>query len=189
MPLVPSVSLLEKGDMTKRGYGTKVVSPVHLQDPASASGGSWPAWKPTAVLMVGGSGEAARHGTESADSVLTSVAVAIVEDNVDMRRAYAAYLRSRGFSSVHTFETGEEFTKAVREGRIEPAIALVDYRLPGKDGIETAKGVSKLHSGMKVIVTTADDSVKREARTHGFRFLQKPFSLAALLRVMKETQG
>ncbi len=110
--------------------------------------------------------------------------VAIIEDEKEMRGAYSTYLRKLGYASVRTFATGESFERAVEEERTSPELLLVDYRLPGKDGIETAKDVTGQHPEVKVIVTTADDSVRSKAQLLGFHFLQKPFSLAALAQMM-----
>ncbi len=110
--------------------------------------------------------------------------VAIVEDQMDSLIAYSGYLRRHGYQSVFTFATGEAFEKAVDEGRVSPELVLVDYRLPGKNGIEVAEVAAKRDPDVKVILTTADDSVKSRADSLGFLFLQKPFSLAALAELM-----
>jgi CheY-like chemotaxis protein len=110
--------------------------------------------------------------------------VAVVEDEEDLLSIYSSYLKSRGYGSVFTFLNGEDFVEAVAGGRIFPDFVLVDYRLPGKNGIETGKGAAAIRPGIKIIVTTADDSVRDEANSMGFQFLLKPFSLASLSQMM-----
>ena len=106
--------------------------------------------------------------------------VAIVEDERDLLDLYSAYFWEVGYGSVFAAETGEELIRAVTEGRVSPEVIVMDYRLPGLDGIETAKRLRKIIPGLKVIVTTADDTVERLAEAEGYGFLRKPFSLSAL---------
>ena len=168
---------------------SRLVSPLLYQEPGHASQYSWPLWTQHPSLASGNKpGEGSVGGSNSSKRPFNELTVAIIEDNLDMSRAYTAYLRKRGFHAVHTFETGEDFAKAVLQKTIAPEIALVDFRLPGMDGIETAVGVVKLSPRLKVIVTTADDSIVTRVNSNGFRFLQKPFSLSALLRAMDDVR-
>ena len=62
----------------------------------------------------------------------------------------------------------------------------MDYRLPGRNGIETAREVVELIPKVKVIVTTADDSIAPEANALGYLFLLKPLSLASSTDLMSQ---
>jgi CheY-like chemotaxis protein len=112
--------------------------------------------------------------------------VAVVEDEEDLLSIYSNYLKSRGYKPVFTFLNGEALVEAVAEGKISPDFVLLDYRLPGKNGIETGKRVAAIRPGIKIIVTTADDTIRDEANSIGFRFLLKPFSLASLAQMMDD---
>ena len=72
----------------------------------------------------------------------------------------------------------------VTRGSADPDVILVDHRLPGISCKETAKEVTKLIPGIRIIITTAGDSIKPEARASGFSFIQKPFSLATLVKTI-----
>lgn len=111
--------------------------------------------------------------------------VAIVEDEEDLCRIYSAFLRSKGYNYIHITRTGEEMVERVRDG-LRPSIMVVDYRLPGINGLEAAIEVAKVSLATSVIVASADQSAKREAEVLGFTFLQKPFSLAVMLGVIEE---
>jgi len=111
-------------------------------------------------------------------------AVAIVEDELELLSIYSTYLKSKGYDSVFAFVSGEEFLGAMVEGRISPEVVLIDYRLPGRNGIETARRFVELNPRTKVIVTTADDSIAAEANLLGFHFLLKPFPLASLSNLL-----
>jgi CheY-like chemotaxis protein len=110
--------------------------------------------------------------------------VAIVEDEEDLLSVYSTYLKSQGYDTVYVFANGEDFVKAVLEGKVSPDLVIMDYRLPGKDGIEVGKEVTELKPDIRVLVTTADDKVKRSASMLGFQFLLKPFTLRALVKAL-----
>lgn len=104
--------------------------------------------------------------------------LAIVEDEQDLISVYSRVVKELGFDPVFVARGGEEIVRAVAEGRTSPDVIIMDYRLPGINGIEAAKRVLKHRPETKVIVASADDSVRAESISLGFAFLQKPFSLA-----------
>jgi two-component system chemotaxis response regulator CheY len=87
-------------------------------------------------------------------------------------------VKDLGFDSVFLATEGEEIVKAVADGRASPDVIIMDYRLPGINGIEAAKRILEHRPATKVIVASGDDSVREESISLGFSFLQKPFSLA-----------
>jgi DNA-binding response OmpR family regulator len=110
--------------------------------------------------------------------------IAIVEDEQDLLRFYTVFLKGLGYDSILAVVSGEELVQAVSDGRSSPEVVIMDYRLPGLDGIEIAKRLVALRPGTKVIVTTADDSVRSRADSLGFLFLQKPFSIPKLVAMI-----
>jgi DNA-binding response OmpR family regulator len=62
----------------------------------------------------------------------------------------------------------------------------MDYRLPGMNGLEASKRILEQRPSTKVIVTTADDTVKEKSISLGLKFLQKPFSMKALTKQIQE---
>ena len=125
----------------------------------------------------------ASHGSGRSD-LPRKKRVAIVEDERDMLELYSSYLGDLGYDSIMAVETGEELVRAVEEGSASPEVVVMDYRLPGIDGIEAATRLSKIRPGTKVIVTTADDSVRQLAEEKGYAFLRKPFLMSALVRMI-----
>ncbi len=66
-----------------------------------------------------------------------------------------------------------------------PDIILLDIRMPGMDGIETARHLSTLDDGPAVIFTTAFDSYAIEAfDTHAIGYLLKPVRREKLERAL-----
>ena len=104
--------------------------------------------------------------------------IAIVENELNLISIYSYVVKELGFKPVFIAREGEEILKAVADGRTSPDVIIMDYRLPGMNGIETAKRIVERRPSTKVIVASADDSIRDESISLGFSFLQKPFSLA-----------
>ena len=61
-----------------------------------------------------------------------------------------------GFSWVGGATSGEEALDAVTE--LEPELVLLDVRMPGMDGIETAQRISERHPDVVVVLISVDES-------------------------------
>lgn len=89
--------------------------------------------------------------------------IMLVEDQVDARELYAAYLAYAGFSIV-TAINGHE---AIRLARLlRPDLILMDIRLPGMDGIEATADI-KAEANLAhipIVALTADSSAEIVAR-------------------------
>jgi len=112
--------------------------------------------------------------------------IAIVEDERDLLSTYSAVFRSLGWRNVFPATDGEMIVQAVKSAEILPDIVIMDYRLPGMDGIDAARRIHRRVPKAKIIITTADDRVKGEAESSGFYFLQKPFTISELVSFLKE---
>ncbi|MGD0637885.1 MAG: response regulator transcription factor [Nitrososphaerales archaeon] len=100
-----------------------------------------------------------------------------MENQLNLSSIYSYVVKQLGFNPVFMAREGEEILKAVADGRTSPDVIIMDYRLPGMNGIETAKRILERRPSTKVILASADDSVRDESISLGFSFLQKPFSL------------
>jgi CheY-like chemotaxis protein len=126
-----------------------------------------------------------QHG-QSMD-VVSKRTIAVVEDEEDLLPVYSLILQDLGYEKVFITKDAEELVKAVIDRTISPDI-IMDYRLPGMDGIEAAKIILQQVPSTMVIVTTADDTVKDKSISLGLKFLQKPFSMKALAKKIEETE-
>jgi DNA-binding NarL/FixJ family response regulator len=74
----------------------------------------------------------------------------------------------------------EEALAAIRQS--EPHIALLDFNMPGKDGLALAGEVRDLNPGISVAVISANHQVEvvNRARAAGAAFLAKPLTASAL---------
>jgi two-component system, NarL family, invasion response regulator UvrY len=94
-----------------------------------------------------------RMGTPTQDRV----GVLAVDDQtifLDVARDVVA--ATPGFSWVGAATSGEEALDAVTE--LEPELVLLDVRMPGMDGIETAQRISERHPDIVVVLISVDES-------------------------------
>lgn len=84
---------------------------------------------------------------------MSQIKVAIADDHQIFRKGVILSLRSyTNIKFVLEAENGEELLAGLAEA--QPDVILMDLRMPGKDGIETTKAVSKQFPHMHVLVLT-----------------------------------
>jgi CheY-like chemotaxis protein len=139
------------------------------------------------MRVVGSTDETAGWG-EEVDLKLPK-RVAIVDDDFELLTTYSVVLEHLGYTTL-TANDGDEIVNQVLYGHeAAPDVILMDYRMPKMNGLEAAKKILRNRPGVKIIMSTADDSVKQEAISAGMTFLQKPFSLDDLARAIRESIG
>lgn len=106
--------------------------------------------------------------------------VLIVDDEPLARKRLRQLMDSlNGYSVVAEAENGEQALHQVQA--LKPDIILLDIRMPGMDGIETARHLSKLSKPPAVIFTTAYSDHALEAfGTHAVDYVLKPIKLERL---------
>ena len=112
---------------------------------------------------------------------MSEVRVLLIEDDAKTARALASGLRGEGFEPL-TAKTGEEGFFLL--GRESFDVVILDWLLPGRDGIEVLKTLRSSGSKTPVLLLTARDAV--EDRVLGLNagaddYLVKPFAFAELL--------
>jgi DNA-binding NarL/FixJ family response regulator len=84
------------------------------------------------------------------------VGVVTVDDQqVFLGAAREVIEATAGFTSVGEASCGEEALALVAERK--PELVLVDVRMPGMDGIETAKRIKEAHPRMVVVLISLED--------------------------------
>ena len=115
----------------------------------------------------------------------SSLTLAVVDDDTDVRRAVGRSLRSYGHT-VHLFESGEAYLA----GRCEADCAVVDINLPGLNGLEIEDRLRRSGRGIPVVFVTAHDDLANHAmRTTGMPVLRKPLDEHDLLDAIAEVTG
>jgi two-component system cell cycle response regulator DivK len=113
--------------------------------------------------------------------------ILIVEDNEKNRKLARMVLQKRGYRTEEA-ETGEEALQLARKN--PPALVLMDYQLPGIDGIETFRRLraDKSVARMPIVAVTAsampeDQKRMRDAGFDGFE--TKPINVQNLLATIE----
>jgi len=115
--------------------------------------------------------------------------VLIVEDEAIMRESLRDWLKDEGYE-VETAAEGEEALERI--GRREFGVAVLDLRLPGKDGLEVLREATAQSPKLKGIIITAYPSVETavEAMKMGaVDYIVKPFAPDALEKAIQAVLG
>lgn len=115
--------------------------------------------------------------------------VLIVEDETIMRESLRDWLKDEGYE-VETAEEGEEALQRI--GKEKFGIAVLDLRLPGRDGLEVLREAKAQDPKLEGIIITAYPSVETavEAMKIGaVDYIVKPFTPDALEKSIREVLG
>ena len=108
------------------------------------------------------------------------ISVLVVDDEQVLAKAIADFLaRYRYAVTLNT--TGEEGLRTIEKE--PPDIVLLDYQLPGMDGLKVLRKIKETYPNIKVIMLTAYGSVERAVeamRLGAFDYLSKPIDLEEL---------
>jgi PAS domain S-box-containing protein len=121
------------------------------------------------------------HAQGSGEKVL------VVEDEEGARDGLREILAVLGYQPT-VAASAEQATEIGAAGAFD--VLLTDVMLPGISGFELAGQLQKSCPRLKVVLMsgyTNEDLVRQGVQTGNFRFLQKPFDMAALARVMQAT--
>ena len=116
-------------------------------------------------------------------------AILIIDDEVTFAKNLATYLGRIGYE-VCRVETAEEGLEQLTEFR--PAAVLLDFNLPGINGLQMLAEMRKRESRVKVIVITGQGSeqIAVDAMKAGaYDYLVKPVALGKLKIVLEKMLG
>ena len=112
--------------------------------------------------------------------------ILVVEDNITISLLYEKILESAGYHIIRA-HNGMEAVEKFRLLQVKPDIILMDHRMPVKNGIEASKEIMAINKNSKIIFLSGDPKVQKEALSIGaVHFLEKPFSIKTLIRIIKE---
>lgn len=84
------------------------------------------------------------------------IGVLLVDDHVQFRRAARDLVEATpGFESLGEAESGEEALRMLEH--LDPGLVLLDVRLPGIDGIETARNITAESPHPTVVLVSIDE--------------------------------
>ncbi len=108
--------------------------------------------------------------------------VYLVEDNVFILKLYEIFLRMSGISVIGKAKNGDEAVNSYKLMSTKPDLIIMDHRMPIKNGIEALKEILEFDKQAKIIIVSADRSIKNIVKSIGaIGFMEKPFSMEMLM--------
>ena len=91
------------------------------------------------------------------------IRVMVVDDTDHVRRMLTSMLSLDGFEVVGEVASGPAALEAVEVA--DPDIVVIDYKMPGMDGLETARGIRQRRQDQVMILYTAyvDEALEQAA--------------------------
>jgi DNA-binding NtrC family response regulator len=114
--------------------------------------------------------------------------IAIVDDETELGSLYSKVLRRMGYSVLFVFKDGIAITESITKDRAFFDVVLIDYQMPGMNGIEASQIILRERPQTQIILMTANGSIEAKARSLGMHFIQKPFSLKEFEEVVKKAE-
>jgi DNA-binding NtrC family response regulator len=114
--------------------------------------------------------------------------VLLVEDHKDVMDFCASVLRENGYTVI-TAENCAQGLQAFEKESGSIRLALNDVGLPDGSGIELAHELCRRKPGLPVILAsgyTDQESLWRSTHENRYDFLQKPYTVLALLQSLKK---
>ena len=112
-----------------------------------------------------------------------AIRVMVVDDTDHVRQMLASMLTLDGFEVVDEVASGSEAVRRI-EGA-DPDVVVIDYRMPGMDGLDTARTIKGKRPGQLMVLYTAfiDADLQKAADEAGVAVcLGKVEGLASLER-------
>jgi DNA-binding NtrC family response regulator len=112
--------------------------------------------------------------------------VLLVDDEEDFLLSLSERLRLRDVAP-DTASSGQAALDRIREA--EPAVIVLDLKMPGMHGLEVLKRVKRAHPHIEIVILTGhgSDADRAEAERLGaFAYLQKPVSMDVLMGTLRK---
>lgn len=129
---------------------------------------------------------AASHEVRSQAMVQSAPVVFVVDDDISVRESLELLLNHQGFV-VETFVSAQDFL--VRPRQLVPSCLILDFSLPGLNGLELQKRIAQDRPDMPIIFVTGHGSIPmtvQAMKAGAVEFLPKPFSDDVLLDAIRK---
>ncbi|MCI5167066.1 MAG: response regulator [Candidatus Electrothrix sp. GM3_4] len=114
--------------------------------------------------------------------------ILVVDDNPTMREIAQSILEESGYS-VYLAQSGEEAVQFCKEKKVD--LILLDMLMPpGMNGRQTFAAIRKIHPEQNALLVSGyseDIEVQKALDAGCSGFLQKPYSMSQLSRLLKQT--
>ncbi|MHB9053169.1 MAG: hybrid sensor histidine kinase/response regulator [Thermoleophilia bacterium] len=114
--------------------------------------------------------------------------ILLVEDDDAVREITGKMLRENGYEVIGARDAAEAFARFASE-RGDIQLVFSDVVLPGEDGIHLVENLREHKPGLAVLLASGytDTAVDwQTVQSRGYRFMQKPYVMPDLLRIIRE---
>lgn len=112
--------------------------------------------------------------------------ILIADDEKNMRWILEKNLKDEGFNVIEAADGEEAFELFLDQ---EPDMAILDYRMPGIDGMEVLKRIKTINEKVPVIMITAHgstDAAVEAMKLGAIDYISKPFDIEELKMTIKK---
>jgi signal transduction histidine kinase/CheY-like chemotaxis protein len=115
--------------------------------------------------------------------------ILVVEDDSTIRTFMKEQLQKNGYT-VYTAEDGEKSIEIFKKENFKFDLLFTDVVLPDKRGVELVDTLLVYNPDLKILLTSGYLDKKSEwpyIKERNYRFIEKPYTLVALLKAIKES--
>ncbi len=121
----------------------------------------------------------------AAAPLLLPARILVVEDNNTVGQFSTAVLQDLGYRT-HWAHDAQEALALLDADHRRFDLVFSDVIMPGMNGMELAQAIRQRWPGLPVVLTSGYSEVLAADTRHGFELVQKPYSVAALSRVIQQ---
>lgn len=116
--------------------------------------------------------------------------VLIVDDERDIRILLQLFFNMNGVNVVGSASNGQSAVELYRSFVHVIDFVIMDFRMPLKNGIEATIEILAIDPSAKIIFSSADNHVKKDALSIGaVAFISKPYSFDKLMSTIQDVLG
>lgn len=131
--------------------------------------------------------------TESDLAVYSGLSILVVDDEETACESTCEMLRSLGMNAEYVLNGDAAVQRLAGADGSKFAVVILDWKMPGKDGVETTKEIRQtVGDAVSIVIQSAYDwaDIESEALAAGVNsFIGKPLFRSRLMRVLKDTLG
>ena len=113
------------------------------------------------------------------------MSVLVVEDDASVGQFSTEVLHDLGYRTTWATDAARALA-LLEEDSLRFDLVFSDVIMPGMNGLEFALLIRDRYPGLPVVLTSGYSTALAEDGTHGFQVVQKPYSLEALSRVIRQ---
>ncbi len=129
--------------------------------------------------------ETNRFASEPHQRPREKTCVLVVEDDEAVGKFSTETLHDLGYETKWVSNAREALAQ-LKEEDLSFDVVFSDVIMPGMNGVELAQTIRERHPGLPVVLTSGYSDVLAKEGAHGFPLLQKPYSVEALSRVLRQ---